>query len=258
MIKHTHDPLIFNAQVNKVKYSKTDENERQCPFCDKSQQNNILKTEGDKVWLMNKFQTIEQSFMTVLIESAKHDGDITTYDQRENRELFRFAMDCWKETMDSHKYKSVLMFKNFGPMSGGSLRHPHFQIIGLESVEGYDEILPDNFKGPEALSEPNLVVTLSTSPIMGTVEINVITYDLTDTDAFADAVQKSAQYLMNDFHDGRCHSYNLFFYQFDRGFICKLVPRFLTSPYFIGYKIPQVYTKPRLQEIVAELKGKLC
>lgn len=255
MAIHTHTPMIFNAGVNRIKYSKNGSSNENCPFCDKSQQANIHKTQGDMVWLDNKFMTIENSQMTVLIESAEHLGDITTYSREKNRELFRFATSCWQEMIDSGKFESVLMFKNFGPMSGGSLRHPHMQIVGLTDIDGYEEVDASNFTGLEVLKSEQLTVTLSAHPVMGLAEANIILKeDAADTDAFADAVQNGAKYYMNGFMNGRCDSYNLFFYQIDGQTICKIVPRFLTSPYFIGYKIPQVFTDERMQEIVEELR----
>ncbi|MDR0298998.1 MAG: DUF4931 domain-containing protein [Streptococcaceae bacterium] len=257
MITHTHDPLFFNASINRVKYSKNGSSDKNCPFCDKAQQANIHRIQDDMVWLDNKFTTIEKSQMTVLIESAEHEGDIVTYDQAKNRELFKFAFSCWQEMIDSKEYHSVIMFKNFGPMSGGSLRHPHMQIVGMADVDAYEEIGTDNFVGLEVRKFENLEVNISERPIMGLAEINIILRGDENLDAFADAVQASARYYMNDFLDGRCDSYNLFFYRIHGKAICKIVPRFLTSPYFIGYKIPQVFTDERMQEIAEELRARL-
>ncbi|MFV0555844.1 MAG: DUF4931 domain-containing protein [Lactovum sp.] len=253
MLKHTRNPLTFNATINKEKYSQTAGEEQVCPFCSPNQLVDIFKTEKDKIWLKNKFVTIENSLMTVLIESKEHEGDITSYSKKENQELFQFAMACWQETLENSDFQSVVMFKNFGPMSGGSLRHPHFQIVGLKEVDAYEELQAQDFKGLDMLSEEHLSVNLSTYPMMGTVEINVILSNLSALNTFADAVQISAKYLLNDFMSGRCQSYNLFFYQYEGKLICKVVPRFLTSPYFIGYKISQVYKMDRLIEIAEEL-----
>ncbi|HEY0222093.1 DUF4931 domain-containing protein [Lactovum miscens] len=257
MITHTHDPLIFNAGVNKIKYAKDGPSNDNCPFCDIEQLSNIHKTQDDMIWLDNKFKTLENSLMTVLIESSEHLGDVTTYSQEKNRQLFKFAMDCWQEVIDSKKYKSTIMFKNFGPMSGGSLRHPHMQIIGLEDVDAYDEISTDNFTGIEVKRYENLEVTISERPVMGFAEINIIQRGTENLEKFADYAQASAKYYMNEFMDGRCNSYNLFFYKIHGKNICKIVPRFLTSPYFIGYKIPQIYTDARIHEIIKELREKL-
>ncbi|MDR2977031.1 MAG: DUF4931 domain-containing protein [Streptococcaceae bacterium] len=260
MITHSHDPLIFNAGVNRIKYSKNGSSNDNCPFCDKSQQANIHKVQDDMVWLDNKFMTIENSQMTVLIESAEHLGDVTTYSRKKNRELFRFAFACWQETMDSGKFDSVLMFKNFGPMSGGSLRHPHMQIVGLTCNDGYEDVTAENFSGINVLKNDRIEISLSDHPIMGLAETNIsqnCVMSADDEDLFADAVQNTAKYYMNDFMNGRCDSYNLFFYKIDGRTICKVVPRFLTSPYFIGYKIPQIFTNERMQEIVQELRKAL-
>ena len=150
------------------------------------------------------------------------------------------------------------MFKNFGPHSGGTLRHPHMQIVGLEEADGYEHISPENFEGV-TLKENSVDITISTRPIMGFVEFNVIISQLEHIDHLADKVQRITQYLLNDYMNGRCDSYNLFFYKMpdSQRYICKIVPRFITSPYYIGYKIPQVNKNNRLEEIANELKTKL-
>ncbi|HAQ1357583.1 DUF4931 domain-containing protein [Enterococcus gallinarum] len=35
-----------------------------------------------------------------------------------------------------------------------------------------------------------------------------------------------------------CESYNLFFFEKEGKYIVKLFPRFIVSPYFVGYKLP--------------------
>lgn len=258
MIEHTDNPLIFNMEINKNKYANLAETKRVCPFCDTPNLKDILDRQGHKIWLKNKFPTVENSLMTVIIESDKHLGDVSTYSVQENREVFRFAFECWQKLLDNPQYKSVLMFKNFGPHSGGTLRHPHMQIVGLEEADGYEHISPENFEGV-TLKENSVDITISTRPIMGFVEFNVIISQLEYIDHLADKVQLITQYLLNNYMNGRCDSYNLFFYKMpdSQRYICKIVPRFITSPYYIGYKIPQVNKDNRLEEIAKELKTKL-
>jgi hypothetical protein len=67
----------------------------------------------------------------------------------------------------------------------------------------------------------------------------------------ADYIQIVAHYLLNNFYKG-CKSYNLFFYQLEGRILVKVVPRFVTSPLFIGYSIPQVSN--RAEEVVKEIQ----
>lgn len=257
MIEHTETPLIFDTEIGAKKRVETILPQTTlCPFCDVEHLSNILRTDQNRIWLKNKFPTIEAADMTVIIESAEYLGDISTYSYQENREIFNFAFGCWNEMIESGTFKSVLMFKNFGPHSGGTLRHPHLQVVGLKEIDGYEQISPEHFTGVE-IKKNGLTVTLSTRPIMGFVEFNVIISDLDNVEPLADTVHKITQYLMNDYMEGRCDSYNLFFHHFAGQYICKIVPRFITSPYFIGYKIPQVNKQEKLEEIAAELKLKL-
>jgi len=257
MIEHTDHPLVFNAQIGSDKYKNaTLPAQKICPFCHTETLIDIIRREGNKIWLQNKYPTIEKANMTVIIESEKHEGDISTYEREENREIFKFAFDSWKEMIDSGKYSSVLMFKNFGPWSGRTLAHPHLQIVGLEEVDGYEHISPEHFQGLEIKSN-GVEITISTRPIMGFVEFNVIISDRQDIDAMADRVHELTHYLLTDYMGGRCDSYNLFFHHFNGQYICKIVPRYVTSPYFIGYKIPQVNKSDRLEEIAEEVKARL-
>ena len=139
--------LVFD--VVKAK-GKPDDNRRpgtSCPFCDVDGLENIIRRDGDRIWLQNKFRTLRHTLQTVLIESADHDADITTYEPEELHGVIRFALSCWEQMIDSGDYRSVLMYKNMGPLSGGSLTHPHMQIVGLEKEDGYAEISMKHFEG---------------------------------------------------------------------------------------------------------------
>ncbi|MCC9732364.1 DUF4931 domain-containing protein, partial [Streptococcus agalactiae] len=61
---------------------------------------------------------------------------------------------------------------------------------------------------------------------------------------------------LNEFLGGSCKSYNLFFYKHDGGLICKIVPRFIVSPYQIGYAIHQVNLPDELEKIKEALRAK--
>ncbi|WP_459606314.1 DUF4931 domain-containing protein, partial [Enterobacter hormaechei] len=76
-------------EINKNKYANLAETKRVCPFCDTPNLKDILDRQGHKIWLKNKFPTVENSLMTVIIESDKHLGDVSTYSVQENREVFR-------------------------------------------------------------------------------------------------------------------------------------------------------------------------
>ena len=181
--------LVFD--VVKAK-GKPDDNRRpgtSCPFCDIDGLEKIIR-------------------QTVLIESADHDADITTYEPGELHGVIRFALSCWEQMIDSGDYRSVLMYKNMGPLSGGSLTHPHMQIVGLEEEDGYAEISMKHFEGIDVWRRGRVHVTISNDPVMGFFEVNVICpqglahgnapEDIEDTNRFADALQTVVRYVLNE------------------------------------------------------------
>ncbi|MCH4169615.1 MAG: DUF4931 domain-containing protein [Lactobacillus sp.] len=254
---HPNVPLIFQPEIAKHKPENIRHPHNYCPFCDTAHLTNILNQEGDKIWLVNKYRTLKDTYQTVLIESANHNGDASNYSVAENRSIFAFANQCWHNLIDTGAYRSVLLYKNFGPMSGGSLKHPHFQIVGLTHKDGYQDITPDNFEGLTVFQEPGFTLNLSTYPIVGFLEFNLIIADPAQITKLADTAQVVIKYILNDYFHGICDSYNLFFYDFNDQIICKIIPRFVMSPYFVGYKIPQLNDEQRLLEIKKALLAKL-
>lgn len=248
-------PLIFDTKIAKDKPENLRHPHNACPFCDPDQLTDVLDQEDDRIWLLNKFPTLQSTWQTIIIESAAHDGDLSTYSQKQNRAVVAFALRHWQATIARNQYESVLLYKNFGPHSGGSLRHPHMQIVGLEDVDGYTNITPANLTGYPVITAGDLNVTISDRPVMGFVEFNV-TGSLTTMDQFADAIQTVVQYVLHDYYQGRCDSYNLFFYPNDGKVVAKVVPLFSVSPYYIGYSLSQADTPERMREIANEVRQK--
>lgn len=245
-------PLIFSTKVGKQKPQHMSTAEEGCPFCPYRDKENLLRVDGELIWTLNKYPTLDDTLQTVLIETAQHNADIRQYSQADNRRLFRFGVECFRE-MQQQDFRSVLFYKNHGPVSGGSLKHPHMQIVGLKQIDGYQEVEPSNFEGVEVLADGQVRITLSTEPIMGFLEINIQNQaDDASFDRWADLIQLTVRYILDTYFDGRCDSYNLFLYD-EENLTAKLVPRFVTSPYFVGYKLAQRFTDKRLGEVKQEL-----
>lgn len=83
--------LVFDVQQAN---GKPDDNRRPgtaCPFCDTEELADIIRRDGDCIWLENKFKTLRATRQTVLIESADHDADLVIYEPDELHHVIRFA-----------------------------------------------------------------------------------------------------------------------------------------------------------------------
>ena len=267
-------PLVFQNRIARKKPENIRHTQGYCPFCDRDSLEGIIRTDGDCIWLLNKYRTLEDTMQTVLIESRNHDGDQSNYTTTENRHIFRFALECWGDMLRSGKYASVLMYKNFGPNSGGSLRHPHFQIVGLDHKNGYERVPANAFDGVDVYRSGERAINLSTHPVMGFVEVNTSIpetdaagmADPGDIDWLADAVQQVICYMLESYHGRGCDSYNLFFYRVGKDglevseadgrgrIVCKVIPRWITSPYFVGYRISQVDCTETLEAVADDIR----
>ena len=108
--------LVFAVQPTSGKPADNRRPGTACPFCNTEGLTNIIRRDGDCIWLENKFKTLRATRQTVLIESANHDADLVTYEPDELHHVMRFALGCWQQMIDSRQYRSVLMYKNKGPI----------------------------------------------------------------------------------------------------------------------------------------------
>ncbi|WP_433742481.1 DUF4931 domain-containing protein [Falsibacillus pallidus] len=252
-MEQTH--LRFNNGIAMHKPENIRNKETECPFCRREELSGIIDEKGSIILLKNKYPVLEDTFQTVLIETDDCDGDISLYSKQHLHELFSFAINHWLMMEKDPRFKSVLMFKNHGPLSGGTLKHPHMQIVGLEGMDYRRKVSRSDFDGILIETNEGVEWTLSTSPRIGFYEWNVIMQDKGNVSQLADYVQKTIYYILNQYRI-KCSSYNLFFYHIRNEIAVKIMPRFVTSPLFVGYSIPQLPIN--LEETVRDIQSKHC
>jgi galactose-1-phosphate uridylyltransferase len=231
--------LHFNTTIGRKKPENIRNKQQPCPFCAKEDLTDILATDGPIILLKNKFPVHENAYQTVLIETDDCQGEISRYEDSFLERLMAFGIKHWMEMEESGKYKSVLFFKNHGPLSGGTIAHPHMQIIGLHDIDYKEKINKECLKGYIIDQKEGVEFTLSSKPSIGFYEFNVRMTNQQQIKTFSSYLKTAVYYLLNDF-PFHCSSYNLFFYDFDGEMFVKIVPRFITTPIYIGYSIPQV------------------
>lgn len=231
--------LHFTSQIGRTKPSTISNQTTSCPFCDTASLENIIDQDGSMILLKNKFPTLQETLQTVLIETDECFGELSKYPKEHLHRLFNFAIRHWQRFEKDPAYKSVILYKNHGPLSGGTIRHPHMQIVAMKEVDYMERIETFHFEGATIYQQEHIDFNISTKPFMGFREFNVNLYDMKDINKMADYIQIAVDYILN--HMGyKCESYNLFFYNLGDFISCKIIPRFVASPFFVGYAIPQV------------------
>ncbi|RXT02352.1 DUF4931 domain-containing protein [Ammoniphilus sp. CFH 90114] len=247
MSSHTH--LYFNSSIGIQKPENIINRGASCPFCEREKLKDIIDQKGEIILLKNKYPVLEETYPLVLIETEDCDSELSLYRKDHLFQLIDFGVSHWLRLLDSHEFRSVIFFKNHGPKSGGSIRHPHMQIIGLNHMDSNRLVEPAHFEGILIAKSHHVEWNLSTSPRMGFYEFNVVS-EQGETKQMAEFIQRTCHYILNHFY--RCDSYNLFFYQVGDKLIAKIIPRFVTSPLFVGYSIPQVAMN--LEDIVRSVQ----
>ncbi|ACD25074.1 MULTISPECIES: DUF4931 domain-containing protein [Clostridium] len=252
MINHNDEYIIFINSIGKNKPNSFNNNNTECPFCNRNKLTDIIQENGPFVLLKNKFPTLRDTLQLVVIETYDCELNMGNYDSEYMKELISFGLKHWLAIEKSNEYKSVIFYKNHGPSSGGSIKHAHMQIVGLNNIDYRENINEKYFEGIEIFKSECCEVNLSTKPINGFSEFNVIINDdLKNTFSLSEGIRKTVYYILNNYF-AKCDSFNLFFYHWNNKIICKITPRFVTSPLLLGYSLKQVSNS--LEEIAGNLK----
>ncbi|MBD3878535.1 MAG: DUF4931 domain-containing protein [Quinella sp. 1Q5] len=228
----------FNTDVGKTKPENLVHADAACPFCDVEHLTNIIDTDGDIIFLKNKYNVIEGADQFVLIEGRECNSDMPDYTKEKMRHVIGMGIKHWKNLLASGKYEDVLFFKNYGIMSGGTIRHPHMQLVGFPQLKS--ELLFDEaeLRGIVIAERDGVEFNVSNCPRVGFGELNIVVEAGGSLDALADFIQVGVHYAMNHFNKHKsCTSYNIFFYRRAEKIFAKVMPRYATSPYFVGYNI---------------------
>jgi UDPglucose--hexose-1-phosphate uridylyltransferase len=65
----------------------------------------------------------------VVIESPRHDARLDEMDQEEVAEVIEVWRSRYRDLIARPEVRAVVVFKNFGPLAGTSLTHPHSQVV---------------------------------------------------------------------------------------------------------------------------------
>ncbi len=231
--------LKFLYEVSKSKPNSIRDTDTPCPFCNRDALTDILDKDDPFIFLKNKYATIEDTLQTVIIETKNCSEDMSMYSKEHMRRLINFAVDHWLTMEKSGKFKSVILFKNHGPQSGGSIKHSHMQIVGLKHIDYKEDLKDIYFQGATIYEDDECHVNLSTYPMNSFTELNVICKDINKLNGFSENIQNMVHYILHNYY-AKCSSFNLFFYQWKDIIICKVVPRFVVSPLLIGFSLKQI------------------
>ena len=246
--------LVFNLEIGQHKPENIINSTAYCPFCDRKNLTDVLEKRGS-IWLVkNKYPVLEDTFQTVIIETEDCNTELSLYPKQHLYAVIDFGLEKWLEMIASSQFTSVIFYKNHGPCSGGTIRHPHMQIVGLEKFDSMTHVQPEHFHGNIISRRHGVEFNLSAFPRMGFFEFNVVLPDIANKNILADYIQIGTHYILNRFHRA-CKSYNLFFYHYEGKIIAKMIPRFVTSPLFVGYSIPQIANEKRCHEVIQQIQN---
>lgn len=226
----------FNTEIGRQKPENIIHSDAACPFCDTDKLTDIIAADGDIILLKNKYNVIEEADQFVLIEGHDCNADMPSYTRDHMHRLIAFGMEHWAQMRASGKYETVLFFKNYGPYSGGTIRHPHMQLVGFPAFRQELAFRRSEFEGLTVAEQDGVVLNLSTAPRVGFWELNIVPADTGAVGTIADYIQIAVDFFMNAFRRPLT-SYNIFFYNEGDEIFIKIMPRFATSPVFIGYNI---------------------
>lgn len=247
--------IDFDMQIGRNKPETIRHPDNYCPFCHPEELTDIIATDGPIILLRNKYNVLSGTEQFVLIETDICQSDMPDYTPEHMQHLIHFGLHHWQKLLRSGKYADVVFFKNYGPLSGGTIRHPHMQLVAFPHLQQPLTVYPEEFAGEIIARENNVEFNISTTPRIGFWELNIIPAEIESTKAvntIAKFLQIGTAYLTRHFHKGQIHSYNIFFYQLKEQVYAKILPRFATPPLYIGYGVRVRPTN--IQEATQEIR----
>lgn len=251
--------LEYNLELGQTKPDTVHRDASYCPFCDVKNLKKIMETRGHMIWLENAYPVLKDSWQTLIIETNDCDGEFAEYTPEYATELVSFGLEKWQQVKATGRFRSVAFYRNHGYMSGGTIHHPHSQIVGFKNYDYHEDVKLYHLLGKPIIRDGGLEINLSSRPIIGFYEVNLLLSNRDQLPEFVRSMQIVAHYFINDFV-WRNESYNIFFYDFpddDRLFV-KIVPRFLTNPLYVGYMIAQVANDGHQQHVIKKLQEALA
>ncbi|WP_119863601.1 DUF4931 domain-containing protein, partial [Megasphaera stantonii] len=134
---------------------------------------------GHMFWLENAYPVLKNSLQTLIIETDDCHGDFSTYDAPYAGDLIRFGLVKWRQVKAMERFRrgSVVFYRTHGYMSGGTIHHPHSQIVGIAHYDYHVDIQSCHFSVTPILCEEAIEVNLSLRPLIGFHETNLILSD---------------------------------------------------------------------------------
>lgn len=244
------EKIYFDRSINNQKPSTIRNSKISCPFCDIENLDNIIEHKDEMILIENKFPTLENSKMLVLIESSDCKGNPDTYSVGKNQQLLTYAIDKWMEYQNDPKYKSAVLFKNKGEQSSGTIKHPHMQIVAFEDIDVNGHVQIEHLQGHQVAIDGLAEFNLSDNPLISFLEINL---SLEQEQTLVAKTIKFLTMYMEEIYWGPEASYNFFFYQIQNNKYLKIIPRYPTSSVTLGFGVVQIYKPELLAKYVGEI-----
>lgn len=242
--------IIFNKKISEQKPNTIRNKKVECPFCKRDKLARALAQNGECLLIENKYPAIKDTDMYVLIESATCEQNIFTYSSEQYAEILTFVITNWLKMKKQAKYQDVVLLKNCGPLSGGSIKHEHMQILAFKKQSVYQQLEIKHLLGLEVLTD-DITIRISDFPLNNYLEIN-LEFTLKQIQKLAIYLQITIKYLASIYKLEE-FSYNLFFYEMKGRLFVKLVSRYAMSPIFLGFKLQQCYDQEQLLEFKDDL-----
>lgn len=155
-----HRPYEFLHKIE-CKYNGSEK----CPFCGGHEDKTtppLYQDGADDCWRIrvfpNMFPTVDEGkekafentfyqhtsgggLHEILVDTPHHEETIDQFSQTQLEQIFAVLQERYSKMMLTDEVKYIQIFKNCGPLAGMSIRHSHWQIVGVPVVPQRVELM---------------------------------------------------------------------------------------------------------------------
>lgn len=247
---------IINDKTKKLKALSKNNISNSCPFCKSNRQVAmedgvyLLDDKHGHMLIPNKYTTYPEYNIWVIVEMYSCDRDLQDYTIQEMYDYYLFVKESLKIYHEHFPHnKEIMLVKQVGTFSGGSVKHGHSQILGTKENKIDNNLVYEKIQlGHSIYNRDGLNIRFNNEPLNDRDEFIIEYSDSADIQHMLSKLKILLNNVVKPIYNEL--NYSLSYHRYNNTNYIKLLPRTTTSTLLLHFDVPfkNLYTDEELTE----------